>query len=207
MRCVFFPEGRLTTSGEIETFRKGIERIITQTPVPVVPMALQGLWGSFSATKAGPALTKLPKRFWSRIQLVVGSPIPAERPSPRRGSNKRSKPCVETTHDRDIHCMTSTPVNLPESDLKAQLRWSWRNPIVLVVFAWILIAAALVAVGLAEVRQEPRQNSMPVLPRSVNGKFAFNDSKEIEHSVALLQAKVLRAGNPHVEYLRRAAHH
>lgn len=75
--CIF-PEGRLTTSGEIETFRKGIERIITQTPVPVVPMALQGLWGSFFSHKGRPALTKLPKRFWSRIQLVVGSPIPAE---------------------------------------------------------------------------------------------------------------------------------
>ncbi len=42
-----FPEGRLTGDGEIGTFRRGIERIVKATPVPVVPMALRGLWGSF----------------------------------------------------------------------------------------------------------------------------------------------------------------
>lgn len=72
--CIF-PEGRLTTSGEVETFRKGIERIIAETPVPVVPMALQGLWGSFFSHKGRPALTKLPQRFWSRIQLVVAPAV------------------------------------------------------------------------------------------------------------------------------------
>ena len=42
-----FPEGRLTRSGELNPFRPGIERIVAETPVPVVPMALHGLWGSF----------------------------------------------------------------------------------------------------------------------------------------------------------------
>ena len=44
--CIF-PEGRLTRDGAVGTFRKGIERIVQETPVPVVPMALRGLWGSF----------------------------------------------------------------------------------------------------------------------------------------------------------------
>ena len=40
-----FPEGRLTPDGEIGSFKSGIERILQRTPVPVVPMALRGLWG------------------------------------------------------------------------------------------------------------------------------------------------------------------
>jgi 1-acyl-sn-glycerol-3-phosphate acyltransferase len=69
--CIF-PEGRLTRTGEIDTFRPGIERIIRQNPVPVVPLALRGLWGSFFSHAGGPAMTRRPRRFWSRIELVAG---------------------------------------------------------------------------------------------------------------------------------------
>ncbi|MGD2056428.1 MAG: MFS transporter, partial [Gammaproteobacteria bacterium] len=50
--CIF-PEGRITGDGEIHTFRPGIMRIIRRNPVPVIPMALQGLWGSFFSRKGG----------------------------------------------------------------------------------------------------------------------------------------------------------
>ncbi len=70
--CIF-PEGRLTTDGEIGVFRKGIERILEENPVPVVPLALQGLWGSFFSHKDGRALAKRPRRFWSRVRLVAGA--------------------------------------------------------------------------------------------------------------------------------------
>ncbi|WP_165857165.1 MFS transporter [Marinobacter sp. JSM 1782161] len=69
--CIF-PEGKLTTDGEIDRFRQGIETLVEQTPVPVVPMALQGLWGSVFSHKGGTAGTHPPKRFWSRIGLVAG---------------------------------------------------------------------------------------------------------------------------------------
>jgi hypothetical protein len=45
----------------------------------VVPMALRGLWGSFFSRKDGPAMRRPFRRFWSRIELVVGEPIPPER--------------------------------------------------------------------------------------------------------------------------------
>jgi 1-acyl-sn-glycerol-3-phosphate acyltransferase len=41
-----FPEGALTRDGEIGDFRAGIERVLSRRPVPVVPAALRGLWGS-----------------------------------------------------------------------------------------------------------------------------------------------------------------
>ena len=81
--CIF-PEGKITRDGNINTFKSGIERIIKETPVPVVPMALKGLWGSFFSHKDGNAFTTKPKRFWSKVELVVGSPIPAQQVSAAR---------------------------------------------------------------------------------------------------------------------------
>lgn len=74
--CIF-PEGKLTTDGEVDTFKSGIERIIKETPVPVVPMALGGMWGSIFSHKDGHALTKRPRRFWSRVTLTVSPAQPA----------------------------------------------------------------------------------------------------------------------------------
>jgi 1-acyl-sn-glycerol-3-phosphate acyltransferase len=73
--CIF-PEGKLTRDGEMNEFKKGVERILERRPVPVIPMALRGLWGSFFSRRDGkPAMTQLPKRFWSRIEVVVTAPV------------------------------------------------------------------------------------------------------------------------------------
>ncbi|MCB2147341.1 MAG: MFS transporter [Deltaproteobacteria bacterium] len=72
--CIF-PEGQLTQDGHVAGFKPGIERIIRRNPVPVVPMALKGLWGSFFSHKNGHAMTRLPQRFWSRVELVAGPPV------------------------------------------------------------------------------------------------------------------------------------
>ncbi|RJS93697.1 MFS transporter [Salinisphaera sp. Q1T1-3] len=70
-----FPEGAITHDGELQTFREGVERVIRRTPVPVVPMALRGMWGSFFSRKGGAAMHHWPKRFRSRIELVAGAPV------------------------------------------------------------------------------------------------------------------------------------
>ncbi|MGF1683325.1 MFS transporter [Photobacterium minamisatsumaniensis] len=72
--CVF-PEGQLTSDGDIAPFMRGIDLIIKRSPVPVVPIALQGLWGSYFSREGGRALLKIPKRFWSKVNIVVGNPI------------------------------------------------------------------------------------------------------------------------------------
>ncbi len=73
-----FPEGKLTTDGEIDEFKPGIEKIIKQNPVPVIPLALRGLWGSFFSHQGGKALTRLPNRFWSKIEIHTGEPVAPE---------------------------------------------------------------------------------------------------------------------------------
>ena len=75
--CIF-PEGGITRDGTMQPFRPGVERILAQRPVPVVPMALRGLWGSlFSRRDSMLGRARLPRRFRSQIDLVVGPPVPA----------------------------------------------------------------------------------------------------------------------------------
>lgn len=69
--CIF-PEGKLTKTGEMNEFKTGIEKIIAQDPVPVIPVGLIGLWGSFFSHKEGVAFSKPPKRFWSRVKINIG---------------------------------------------------------------------------------------------------------------------------------------
>jgi 1-acyl-sn-glycerol-3-phosphate acyltransferase len=73
--CIF-PEGTLTRHGEVNEFKRGVEKILERRPVPVVPMALRGLYGSFFSRRGGKAaMTRLPRRFWSRIELVATAPV------------------------------------------------------------------------------------------------------------------------------------
>ena len=72
-----FPEGAITNDGEMARFRPGIERILARSPVPVVPLALRGLWGSVFSRRDGLLKrARIPRRFWARIELVAGDPLP-----------------------------------------------------------------------------------------------------------------------------------
>ena len=75
--CIF-PEGKITHTGEINKFKPGIDEIIKRTPVMVIPLALQGLWGSFFSRKNGAAMMKRPRGIWSKIGFIAGEPVPAE---------------------------------------------------------------------------------------------------------------------------------
>ena len=78
-----FPEGRITDTGELYPFRPGVKRILEATPVPVVPVALRGLWGSFFSRKDGAAMTR-PARLlpFRKIGIAVGELVPAAAAAP-----------------------------------------------------------------------------------------------------------------------------
>ena len=79
-----FPEGRLTHTGEVNAFRPGLRDILAKTPVPVVPMALRGLWGSFfSRAHKGRAMRRW-RGLFSRIALVAAPPVAPEQATPER---------------------------------------------------------------------------------------------------------------------------
>jgi len=73
-----FPEGNITRDGELQPFRPGIARILAANPVPVVPLAISGLWGSFFSRVDGVAMKRPFRRgLFSRIALRAGAPIAA----------------------------------------------------------------------------------------------------------------------------------
>ena len=80
-----FPEGRITDSGELYPFRPGVTRILERDPVPVIPLALQGLWGSFFSRKGGPAMSKPFRRpLFSKIAVVGAAPVAPAEATPAR---------------------------------------------------------------------------------------------------------------------------
>jgi 1-acyl-sn-glycerol-3-phosphate acyltransferase len=78
-----FPEGRITDTGELYPFRAGITRILDRTPVPVVPLALRGLWGSFFSRKDGRAMSR-PSRLmpFRKIALAASDAFAPEQATP-----------------------------------------------------------------------------------------------------------------------------
>jgi 1-acyl-sn-glycerol-3-phosphate acyltransferase len=74
--CIF-PEGKLTSDGGMNTFRDGIEKIIGRRAVPVIPMALAGLWGSVFSRQKANIFYRLLSGFKSRVDLVVGDLVDA----------------------------------------------------------------------------------------------------------------------------------
>jgi 1-acyl-sn-glycerol-3-phosphate acyltransferase len=69
-----FPEGKLNTDGEIAEFKAGVERILKARPVPVVPMALRGMWASVFS-KQNARWGRLPRRLRARIELEAAPPV------------------------------------------------------------------------------------------------------------------------------------
>lgn len=74
--CIF-PEGGITHDGKLQPLKRGIEHMLKTDPVPVVPMALSGLWGSLFSRREKNLWKKRPRRLWSRVELRIGAPIPA----------------------------------------------------------------------------------------------------------------------------------
>ena len=72
--CIF-PEGRLTCDGTIGEFRPGLMRVMKEQPVPVVPVAISGLWGSPFSRRYHGLARFVPRRLWARVTVRIGAPV------------------------------------------------------------------------------------------------------------------------------------
>ena len=73
--CIF-PEGAITRDGTLGEFKGGVMKLLETNPVPVVPLALQNLWGSYFSRADGAAMSKPFRRgLFSRVGLVAGDPL------------------------------------------------------------------------------------------------------------------------------------
>ena len=82
--CIF-PEGVITRDGQLGEFKGGIMKILQTHPVPVVPVALSNLWGSFfSRVEQGTAMVRPFRRgAFARVGLVAGAALPAAQVTPQ----------------------------------------------------------------------------------------------------------------------------
>ena len=72
--CIF-PEGGITRDGEIQSFRPGVEKIIARQPVPVIPIGLGGLWGSWFSRDHSGRLRRIPGKLFCRVDVRIGDPV------------------------------------------------------------------------------------------------------------------------------------
>ncbi|HZV22444.1 MAG TPA: 1-acyl-sn-glycerol-3-phosphate acyltransferase, partial [Luteimonas sp.] len=76
-----FPEGALTKDGDIAAFKSGVEKILERAaaagrPVPVVPMALRGMWSSmWSRRDSRLGRMRVPRRFRAHVEVVADAPV------------------------------------------------------------------------------------------------------------------------------------
>ena len=78
-----FPEGGITSDGTLKPFKGGVMRILETRPVPVIPLALQNLWGSFFSRVEGAAMSRPFRRgLFSKVGLNVGPQIAADAVTP-----------------------------------------------------------------------------------------------------------------------------
>jgi acyl-[acyl-carrier-protein]-phospholipid O-acyltransferase/long-chain-fatty-acid--[acyl-carrier-protein] ligase len=70
-----FPEGGISRSGQVRSFKPGLKKILGDRKVPIIPIYFDELWGSIFSYKGGKALTKFPTSFRRPISITIGKPI------------------------------------------------------------------------------------------------------------------------------------
>jgi len=78
--CIF-AEGSITRTGTMLPFARGMERIARDAGVPIVPVALDRVWGSIFSFEGGRVFWKRPHRIPYPVDVIVGEPLPSETPA------------------------------------------------------------------------------------------------------------------------------
>ena len=94
----YSPRGKITEDGELNTFKSGVMWALERDQVPVIPLALRGLWGSFFSRAYGNAMSRLfPRGILSRLELVAGEPVAASAVTPELSTAESSATARRTT--------------------------------------------------------------------------------------------------------------
>jgi len=75
--CIF-GEGEITRHGQMQGFKKGFERITRGSSAPIIPVHLDGIWGSIFSFEGGRVLFKKPRRIPYPVTVSFGRPMPAD---------------------------------------------------------------------------------------------------------------------------------
>lgn len=75
-----FPEGTLTRTGQLQAFKPGLRKFVQKTDSVVVPVWMEGMWGSIFSFSGGKFFFKWPKKFRRTLTLYIGEPLPRTTP-------------------------------------------------------------------------------------------------------------------------------
>jgi acyl-[acyl-carrier-protein]-phospholipid O-acyltransferase/long-chain-fatty-acid--[acyl-carrier-protein] ligase len=78
--CIF-AEGTISRSGSLLGFRRGLERIARAAGAPILPVALDGVWGSIFSFEGGRFFWKRPKGFSCPLEVGIGPALPSDTPA------------------------------------------------------------------------------------------------------------------------------
>lgn len=84
--CIgIFCEGGISRTGQIIGFKRGLEWLLERVESPILPVHIDGMWGSLLSFSEGRFFTKRPRGMRRPIALLFGDPLPVgTRPSEAR---------------------------------------------------------------------------------------------------------------------------
>ena len=144
--CIF-AEGQITRIGQLLPFRRGMERIMKGVDAPIVPVNLDGVWGSIFSFERGRFLWKMPRLIPYPVTVSFGAPMPPETPpyEVRRAvqqlqteAYRHHKARLHTLHCSLIRTAHRNPFRFAMAD-KRRLRMNWGS----VLLGSILLARRL----------------------------------------------------------------
>ncbi len=75
--CVgIFCEGGISRTGQILGFKRGLEWLLERVESPILPVSIDGMWGSLLSYSEGRYFTKWPRGFRRPVTLTFGTPLP-----------------------------------------------------------------------------------------------------------------------------------
>jgi acyl-[acyl-carrier-protein]-phospholipid O-acyltransferase/long-chain-fatty-acid--[acyl-carrier-protein] ligase len=98
-----FPEGTITRTGQLQAFRPGMSKILKNTDAKIVPVHLEGMWGSIFSFSGGKYFWKWPDKLRRTITVYIGDPLPADTPiSTVRGKVQALGSQAQIDHRREF---------------------------------------------------------------------------------------------------------
>jgi acyl-[acyl-carrier-protein]-phospholipid O-acyltransferase/long-chain-fatty-acid--[acyl-carrier-protein] ligase len=118
--CIF-AEGTLTRSGQVQPFQRGLVKIIDGVDVPVLPMYLDGLWGSIFSFRDGRFFKKWPRKWPYPVDIHIGPPLRkvTDIALVREGVDELGIAAARTRKDRDM---------IPPQKFLRACRQKWSQP-------------------------------------------------------------------------------
>jgi acyl-[acyl-carrier-protein]-phospholipid O-acyltransferase/long-chain-fatty-acid--[acyl-carrier-protein] ligase len=174
--CIF-AEGQITRTGHLLPFRRGFERIMKEVEAPIIPVGIDGVWGSIFSFDKGRFLWKLPRRIPYPITINYGEALP-HTATPLQVRSAVQELLVKAWELRKGR-MRSLPIGFVHSARKHPLRFAMADAQnAKVTFASALLRSVFLARRLRKVWTDQKMVGL-LLPPSVPGAL-------VNHAALLL---------------------